>query len=133
MIRKFIDKFMAHKDELEKEFKEKHPEKYKDIVQTVIKFIAGDNDYVVPDPERVHLIDDGDSRGILVFVIGAKGCQPDDYWYVKVGYGTCPACDTLELLKGCSSGPPTDEQVKGYMTLALHIVQGLKKMGGELV
>jgi hypothetical protein len=32
-------------------------------------------------------------------------------------------------IRSYSDGPPQDEQVRDYMTLALHIVQGLREMG----
>ena len=44
---------------------------------------------------------------------------------------SCSACDTLESIKDYSGDPPTSSQVNGYMTLALHIIQGMKKMGEE--
>lgn len=133
MIQEYVDIFMAKKPDLEKIFKEKHPEEYKDIVKAVVTVLAGEDGYGRPDPERIHEIDDGGYQGMLVFVIGAEGYQPSDYWYVRVYYGSCSECDTLQAIEGYSGESPTDEQVKDYMTLALHIVQGLKKMGGEAV
>ena len=81
-----------------------------------------------PDPERIHRIDDGNYQGTLVYVIGEKGYQPDKYWYVKVDYGSCSGCDTLEGIRDYTDDAPTDEQAKDYMTVALHIVQGMKPM-----
>jgi len=132
MIQKFIDIYMANKSVIEDLFKKQHPEEYKDVVKAVITILNTD-EYGSPDPERIHLIDDGDYQGTLLFVIGATGYQPDDYWYVKVGYGSCSGCDTLQAISDYSYEPPTKEQVKDYMTLALHIVQGLKEMNGEVV
>lgn len=130
MIQEFIDRFMASKPVLEAQFRAKHPDNYKEIVKAVIGTVAGD-DYNKMDVERIHELNDGDYQGTLVYVIGAAGYQPDDYWYVKVSYGSCSGCDTLEGIREYSSEPPTDEQVRDYMTLALHVVQGLKKMGDE--
>src|SRR5690606_41690756 len=104
--------------------------KYRAVVKAVCQVITPD-DYGDIDPERIHEIDDGDYQGTLVYVIAATGYQPDDYWYVRVGYGSCSGCDTLEAIKEYSDEPPTDDQVAQYMPLALHIVQGLRKMGGE--
>lgn len=61
-------------------------------------------------------------------MIAEKGYQPNDYYFVKVGYGSCSGCDTLEGIRNYEDGNPTEEQVKDYMTLALHVVQGLKRM-----
>lgn len=132
MITTFVDRFLREKETLRKRFELKCPESYEDIVREVITVITGEEygDYS-PDPERIHTIDDGHYQGTLVFVIAAKGYQPSDYWYVKVAYGSCPACDTLEKIRGYSENAPTTEQVNDYMTLALHIVQGLKSMQVE--
>ena len=112
----------------------KHPDSYREIVALVVGEIAERmSGYVVPDKNRVEEIDHGDYQGTLVYVIGGTGYQPDDYWYVRVSYGSCSGCDTLESIRGYSDDAPTDEQVGGYMTLALHIVQGMKKMDGESV
>ena len=132
MIQEFVDKFMAEKDKLAQIFREKRPEDYKELVAAVISVIGGDDEYELPDKNRIHQIDDGDYQGTLVFVIAARGYQPSDYWYVKVWYGSCSGCDTLQGISGYSDDPPTDEQINDYMTLALHVVQRLKKMGDEV-
>ena len=132
MIQEFVNRYMAKKDLLADCFSN-HPRDYKEIVSNVISMVTDDEDYgdFNPDPDRIHEIDDGEYQGTLVYVIGAKGYQPSDYWYVKVGYGSCSGCDTLEAIRDYSDEPPTPEQIKDYMTLSLHIVQGIKKMGQE--
>jgi len=132
MIQEFVNRYMDKKDLLASTFV-KHPDDYKEIVKNVISLITDADNYgdFNPDPDRIHEINDGDHQGTLVYVIGAKGYKPYDYWYVKVDYGSCSGCDTLESIKYYSHEPPTDEQVKDYMTLALHIVQGLKKVGDD--
>ena len=134
MIEEFAKAWFAKKDALEAVFKTRHPDDYEEIVKLVVQHILHDEDaYLSPDPARVHSIDDGHYQGTLVFVIGASGYQPDDYWYVKVSYGSCSGCDTLENIRDYSDDAPSDVQVRDYMTLALHIVQGMKKMGEEVV
>ena len=132
MIPEFVSAFMERKGELETLWREKQPDSYDDIVREVVEILPDGELYSdEPDPERIHKIDDGDYQGTLVYVIGAKGYQPWTYWYVKVGYGSCSGCDTLESIKTYSDAPATDGQIKDYMTLALHVVQGIKKMGDE--
>lgn len=131
MIQKFVDRYFANKEKLEAIFAAKHPEKYRNIVEAVIGVISDEDDHYDPDPERIHEIDDGDYQGTLLFVIGAKGYQPSDYWFVKIYYGSCSGCDTLQGIWGYDGGPPSEEQIKEYMTLALHVVQGIKEMGGD--
>lgn len=130
MIQKFIERFDAARETLRAGFAEAHPDNYADIVKRVIAVLADDDDYYAPDPERVHQIDDGDYQGTLVFVIGCKGYQPSTYWGVLVSYGSCSGCDTLEATRGYSDEKPTAEQVSDYMTMALHVVQGLREIGG---
>jgi len=133
MIQQFVDRFMAKKGEVRAQFAKKQPDNYAEIVKMVVGVIGEDKDYADdnPDPERIHAIDDGDYQGTLLFVIGATGYQPNDYWYVKVSYGSCSGCDTLEGIRSYDDDPPTEEQINDYMALALHIVQGLKKMDEE--
>lgn len=125
MIQEFVDRFMERKETLEEELALKHPDDYEDLVQAVIKLIS--DGYGGPDPENIHTINDGDWQGTLVFIIPEVGYQPDDYWYVKVYYGSCSGCDTLESIRTYTD-IPDKEQVDQYMTLALHIIQGLKPM-----
>lgn len=127
MIQEFVDAFMAKKPQLKAMFAKAHPGEYMDIVKSVVEVIS-DDDYDVPDPGRIHQIDDGEYQGTLVFVIGAKGYQPSKYWYVYVDYGSCSGCDTLQAIHEYSDEPPNEGQINDYMTLALHIVQGIKEM-----
>ena len=116
-------------------FAEKPPDSYTELVKSVIEILSldeGDPDFYCehhPDPKRIHLIDDGDCQGTQVFVIAATGYQPSDYWYVKISYGSCSGCDALQGIGYYSDDEkPSESQVEQYMTLALHVVQGLKKM-----
>lgn len=131
MIPEFVAAWDARKHILRAKFAKKLPKDYKSIVKSVVSILGGDNSRLCPDPTRVVEIDHGEYQGTLVFVIASEGYQPDTYWYVMVGYGSCSACDTLEGIKDSvdEDGPPTSEQLDDYMTLALHIVQGLKRMG----
>lgn len=129
MIESFTKVWFSHKQTLEEQFSKKHPEDYKEIVEAVVRLLSDNlKEFIVPDPTRIHEIDDGDYQGCLVYVIAAKGYQPFTYWYVRVDYGSCSGCDTLQGITNYSRGIPTKEQVNGYMTLALHILQGLKEM-----
>jgi hypothetical protein len=129
MIQEFIDRWEAGgREKVQARFSEKHPECYRDIVKAVVEAIADSDAYRNPDPERIHGIDDGDYQGTLVFVIGESGYQPSTYWAVTVSYGSCSGCDTLEGIRSYDDDKPSEEQTKDYVTLALHILQGLKKI-----
>ena len=131
MIKEFVTLWDKNKENLRTVFEKKHPDDYEDIVKGVISILNDGDSYRKPDPNRIHRIDDGEYQGTLVFVIGATGYQPSEYWYVKVRYGSCSGCDTLESIKNYTDRTPTKDQVDSYMTLALHIVQGLKLMRDE--
>lgn len=134
MINEFVERFMKNKGAVRAIFEAQHPSDYSAIVAAVVNAVTdSDADGNAPDSGRIHCIDDGDYQGTLVFVIAAKGYQPSAYWYVMVDYGSCSGCDTLEAIRGYTEEPPTESQVDQYMTLALHIVQKLRKMEGGLV
>lgn len=117
-------------------FEKHHPDCYIDVVKCVVAALhmrGEEYSDSYPDADRIHEIDDGDYQGTLLYVIAAAGYQPNEYWYVKVCYGSCSGCDTLQEIRGYKDGPPSKEQVDQYMTLALHIIQGLKKMGDDRV
>jgi len=136
MISEFVKAWDERKGEIEAKFSAKAPDRYEDIVRAVVEILRaeyGGCEGDSPDPERIITIDHGDHSGTLLFVIGADGYQPCDYWYVFVSYGSCCVCDTLESIQNASDGPtPTVEQVRDYMTLALHILQGIKRLGCDL-
>lgn len=134
MDKNIVAAWDANKDKVRSAFEVCHPESYKSVIAAVVQMLHDASDeYEKPDPQRIHEIDDGDYQGTLVYVIGATGYQPDKYWYVKVGYGSCSGCDTLEAIREYQDGKPTEQQVNKYMTLALHVVQGLRLMGGSEV
>jgi hypothetical protein len=133
----FVSRFMESKGELRKKFAEKFPDHYKDIVQAVIEIVQGDDFYGVPSARDIVELDHGDYQGTLLYVMPEAGYQPYNYYYVRVSYGSCSGCDTLMSLRDMGWGNPTEEdkeaQLDGLMTLALHVVQGLKSLDGEVV
>lgn len=122
MIQEFVERFQANSITWDK-----HPDSYLDIVKKIVEILTTD-EYESIDPERIHQIDDGDYQGTLLFIIGAKGYQPEKYWYVKIAYGSCSGCDTLEAISCYSNNAPIEDEIKDYNLLALHIVQNIKVM-----
>lgn len=132
MIKKFVDRFTDKQNELRKVFAAGHPESYEDVVKAVVSVLSDENEYYQnPDPDRIHVIDDGDYQGTLVFVIAETGYQPSAYWATVVGYGSCSGCDTLQAIRGYEEELPDDKQISDYMTLALHIVQNMKALSED--
>jgi hypothetical protein len=135
MLPHFVDAFIAAKPELRDSFRHAAPRLWSDIVLRVIAVLAevDARDRYTPDPNRVHEIDDGDYQGTLVYIIASKGYQPSNYWSVKVSYGSCSGCDTLQRILDYGREPLNEDQLDGLMTLALHIVQGIRPLQGDLV
>lgn len=134
MIPEFVERWEERKEQVRASFNER-PDGYLGLVKKVIGALW-DEEYGCPDVTRIHEIDDGHYQGTIVYVIGAYGYQPSEYWYVKVGYGSCSACDTLQYIDygmGNYKDELTEAQIDEYMKLALHILQGLKKMGEDIV
>lgn len=130
MIDEYVKHWEKNKSELEEKYSQVHPASYVEIVADVIQTISVDGG---PDPQRITVIDDGHYQGTQVFVIGEKGYQPRNYFYVRVAYGSCSGCDTLLNIRGRlrSDEDPTNDQTDQYMRLALHIFQSLKRMDPE--
>jgi hypothetical protein len=129
MLMDLLSRYDDKKEELRAKMAAAHPS-YEDIVKYVIEAVSDPDEYDSLDPERIHVIDDGDYQGTLLFIIAAKGYQPSKYWAVYVGYGSCSGCDTLQAIQdsGAWGEKPNEKQINDYMTLALHIVQGLKEI-----
>ena len=135
MIQEFVDRFMSRRESLRAVFARRHPESYKQIVEMVIATIAKDEyGEDILDPSRIYEItDEAASVSDTLFVIVGDCFM--GFWAVKIFYGSCEECDILAGIRDYAEDEdkPSEEQVKDYMTLALHIVQGLVAIGGEQI
>ena len=107
-----------------------HPKSYKEMVDKLVELVLTD-EYGHRgrlDPKRVHVIDDGDYQGTQLFLIATDTYQPhdDDYVWFSNHYGSCSGCDTLEGIRCYSEEIPSQDQVRQYMDLALHMIQRMK-------
>ena len=140
MIDEFVAAWNLNKDKLADYFMHTPQTEYLDyskildaIITKVINPYIKDNfniHYPLSDGldiDKIHIIDDGDYQGTLVFIVPCEVYQPDISAYIvfSVDYGSCSGCDTLQHIQylGNESGLPTDRQLLDYMTLALHMVQ----------
>jgi hypothetical protein len=130
MIQPFVDRFMAATPDIKAKLSETRPDSYVDLVDRLIKVLNGqDNDYNSnPDPTRITVINHGDYQGTLLFIIGAEGYQPSTYWSIFVDYGSCSGCDAFEAIHVYGNALVTSEEVDGYWTLMLHMVQSMKQL-----
>jgi hypothetical protein len=132
MIKEFVKQWEERKHLLEEWLKENQPSNYEDIYKKLFELVVTKpNGYGDEwEWERFKVIDDGHYQGNLIFILCSNDYQPnlDDYIFTEVDYGSCSGCDTFEHIRDLQWGSEknTDEQVKQYMTLALHMVQETK-------
>lgn len=100
MISEFVDKIISDQDALVEAALAAYKNSscsWETMVKLVVQHLHEiDNLSELPDPERIERINWGYYQGILLFVIGATGYQPSVFWTVKVYYGSCACCDSLE-------------------------------------
>ena len=137
MITELVNQWEENKHKLEEYFKTTKQDEY-DSYETIVKKVfeiclPKAPDYSGWDLDKMTVIDDGDYQGTQIFIIPTDTYQPsvEDYVMTDTYYGSCSGCDTLEAISEYNYDLPTDEQVKEYMTLALHLVQKLKRLGAE--
>lgn len=65
---------------------------YEDLMKLIIKQVLTEF-----DSERITVIDDGESGGTVLFVIGQNYYRPTagKYLMTYIDYGSCPGCDAL--------------------------------------
>ena len=137
MITELVKQWQENKHKLEEYFKttkQDEYDSYETIVEKVFEIcIPKATDYSGWDLDKMTVIDDGDYQGTQIFIIPTDTYQPsvEDYVMTDTYYGSCSGCDTLQAISEYDYDLPTDEQVKEYMTLALHLVQKLKRLGTE--
>jgi len=132
MIDTFVKVWDNHKDELKDKYSKELPDSYSTIVEDIVKMINGhfdeySDDYEKPDPERITVIDHGDYQGTQLYIIASDDYQPSTFWHCFVDYGSCSGCDTLEAIVEYDD-EVTQKKVDEIMSLALHIIQGMKSL-----
>lgn len=140
MVKEFVEQWDANKHLLEEYFKNTPQEEYRDYEDIVVKIF----ELCITNTARSYnnggfnfgdmtVIDDGDYQGTQIYIIPIDTYQPDvrDYVMTHNYYGSCSGCDTLQSIHEYEDGLPSDEQVKEFMSLALHLVQKLKWLVNE--
>jgi len=138
MIPEVIKQWDENKHKLEEYFRTTRQEEYsgyyKLILQKIIELVVTKKDeYDSYDATNITVVDDGDYQGTQLFLIPTDSYQPsiEDYLITHTYYGSCSGCDTLQSISFGDDDLPTEEQVKEYMTLALHLVQKMKKIAHD--
>lgn len=137
MIKEFIEKWDKYKNELEEYFKTNKQLEYSSyelIVKALFDIIINKDEEDKFDTENITVIDDGDYQGTQIFILHKDWYQPsvEDYVYTNTYYGSCSGCDTLLAIQDWDLEElPSEEQIKEYMTLVLHLLQKCKYMIDE--
>ena len=135
MIQEIIKRWEENKYKLEEYLSTTKQEKfasYEAIVQQIFELVinSDEDSYERFNINKMTVIDDGNYQGTQIFIIPKDTYQPniDDYLITHTYYGSCSGCDVIEGIRNYSSGLPTEQQVKEYMILALHLVQKMKRI-----
>ena len=127
MITEFIQAWNTRKENLYNWFKQIDQSKlsYEVILKAILDEVINPYTDDKWDSEKIHMIDDGDYQGCQIFVVPMDTYQPSPYQYLTTyqDYGSCSGCDLLEGIRKYEHERPTEEQVKQYMMLALHLLQ----------
>lgn len=85
---------------------------------------VGYGDLISLDLDKIHIIDDGDYQGTLLYIIPFNTYQPCEFEYLMtyVGYGSCSGCDALESIQAWDEKKLTDRQVEDFMRLCKDIL-----------
>ena len=134
MILEFVKQWEERKHLLEEWLTNNMPSSYEDIYKKLFGLVITEPldsyGYKEWDWNRYQCIDDGDYQGTQIFILCNDSYQPSltDYIFTEVSYGSCSGCDTFEAIREIqwTEELPNQEQVKQFMTLALHMVQQTK-------
>ena len=141
MIKEFVLAWEKNKGSLEnylRTHKQEDYDTYKALVKLIFDHVINpemDKDWRRDeyDTDNILCIDDGNYQGTLLFILHENTYQPDanDYVCTHVYYGSCSGCDTLQGIHHYSDELPTEEQIKDYMQLCLHLLQHCTYMAEE--
>ena len=134
MEKSIIKQWDKNKHKLEAYFKKtrmaEYANAYEDVVVSIFKFCIKGYDI-----DKMQVCYCGGYEGDVIFKIPKKTKIGEDPRYVvtETDYGSCSGCDTLLDITEYGCGLPTDDQIKGFMTLCLHLVQGMDIKEGIII
>jgi hypothetical protein len=133
MIKEIINKWDLHKSKLENYFATTNQSEYstyENIVKKTIEIIINTNDFDYDNyaVDKMTVINHGDYQGTQLFIIPKDTylLSIEDYLFVHNYYGSCSGCDALQSIQQYDDGLPTEEQIKDYMLLSLHLIQEMR-------
>ena len=139
MIQEYIDAWNENKDRFEYWLRidvDANTLSYEDIVKGIIDEVINpyiDSNYDKLDVEKMTVIDDGDYQGTYIYIIPKNCYQPSvcDYVMTDNYYGSCSGCDALLGVQDSWGKEVSDDTIEGIMTIALHLIEKMKPLGGE--
>jgi hypothetical protein len=127
MILHYVKQWEERKHLLEQWLTKNEPNSYENIYEMLFHLVItrSERGELEWDWNRFVKIDDGEYQGNEIFILCSNVYQPEltDYIFTSVAYGSCSGCDTFQAIQ---ESEDKAERVKGYMTLALHMVQETK-------
>lgn len=127
MILHYVKQWEERKHLLEQWLTKNEPNSYENIYEMLFHLVItrSERGELEWDWNRFKVLDDGEYQGNQIFILCSNVYQPEltDYIFTSVAYGSCGGCDTFEAIQ---ESEDKAERVKGYMTLALHMVQETK-------
>lgn len=127
MILHYVKQWDERKHLLEQWLTKNEPNSYENIYEMLFHLVItrSERGELEWDWNRFVKIDDGEYQGNQIFILCSNVYQPEltDYIFTSVAYGSCSGCDTFQAIQ---ESEDKAERVKGYMTLALHMVQETK-------
>ena len=146
MIKQFVKAWDTNNELLLREFEQRCPSSYKDILEKLVKIVI--NPYLQKHPEieypmnegldidRMTVIDDGEYQGTTIYVIPYNCYQPsvDEYVFTNNYYGSCSGCDTFLSIESKLDWDDNEERIatkesaKDFYTIALHLMQSFKPL-----
>jgi hypothetical protein len=136
MITEIVQQWDKNKLKLEEYFRTTKQEEYRDyknIILKIFELIINDGDVYDFNISKMKVINDGNRKGTLIFIIHRNQYPPtiDDYIVTDTYYGSCSGCNTLLSISNYDFELPNESQIKEYMTLALHIIQKMHWLSVE--
>lgn len=132
MIPEIIQKWEINKHKLKEYFKTTNKSEYMeytDIVKKIFELVINDcDDEFTFNIDRLVVIDHGDRQGTLLYIIPKNIYQPCNTDYIATNnyYGSCSGCDTLESIHEYETDLPSEDEVRRYMLLSLHLIKQMK-------
>ena len=127
MILHYVKQWEERKHLLEQWLNKNEPNSYENIYEMLFRLVItrSERGELEWDWNRFVKIDDGSFQGTEIYILCSNTYQPEltDYIFTSVTYGSCSVCDTFQAIQ---ESEDKAERVKGYMTLALHMVQETK-------